>query len=480
MKFIPLLILIHASIFANNSKSPLEKCYEIHSKLVNNQFVTLYYTEKNNELSHSFNPWDKTLYIKKGEVNFNASLLSKTDSIINQPRIFHSISIFNDSNLIIQDYGEKIFSEQSNSEFTKMYFNSSRYTPTLLLNYFIHKKNINKSETEENFIYQCIINQSIVKLIISKKNYYIQKIEILQHNDLFGDVSTIYYYSNFKKIKQLVLPFSIKIEKINGKVEDQIEIESASILNTKPNIFKSKTDYKHYENQIVTPSISTTKFNENLYLLELKHTDDRVLIVEFSDFLLVAEAPLNSENGELIINEAKKIAPYKPIKYFVFGHFHEHYIGGIRPFIAEGATIICSPFNKDYMKYIVDAKHTLSPDRLETYPKPLNFNIIQDSLVISDENNEMKIFLIGKKSEHTIDYLIYYFPKEKILFQDDLVWIKRDAPITKARGRQAGLYQSIKDLNLEVKTIIQSWPVSEYGVKTIIPFEDLESSMKIK
>jgi len=36
---------------------------------------------------------------------------------------------------------------------------------------------------------------------------------------------------------------------------------------------------------------------------------------------------------------------------------------------------------------------------------------------------------------------------------------------------------AIKELKLDVKTIIQSWPVADYGVKTVIPFEDLEKSM---
>ena len=90
----------------------------------------------------------------------------------------------------------------------------------------------------------------------------------------------------------------------------------------------------------------------------------------------------------------------------------------------------------------------------------------------------MKIYFIGKHSEHTIDYLIYYFPSEKVVFQDDLAWIANDGPIKKARSRQAGLYNAIKNLKLDVKTILQSWPVADYGVKTIIPFDDLEKSMK--
>jgi hypothetical protein len=105
---------------------------------------------------------------------------------------------------------------------------------------------------------------------------------------------------------------------------------------------------------------------------------------------------------------------------------------------------------------------------------------IKDSLKITDGKFEMKIYFIGKKSEHTNDYLIYYFPSEKLLFQDDLVWIAKEGEIEKAGGRQAGLYNAVKELGLDIKIIIQSWPVADYGVKTVIPFADLEKSMNIK
>ena len=105
---------------------------------------------------------------------------------------------------------------------------------------------------------------------------------------------------------------------------------------------------------------------------------------------------------------------------------------------------------------------------------------LKDKLKISDGNYEMEIYYIGKKSDHTVDYQVYYFPKEKLLFQDDLIWIKREGAIKKAGARQIGLYNAIKELNLKVDTIIQSWPVSDYGVKTVIPFLDLEQSVMIK
>ena len=52
--------------------------------------------------------------------------------------------------------------------------------------------------------------------------------------------------------------------------------------------------------------------------------------------------------------------------------------------------------------------------------------------------------------------------------------------IKKAWKGQQGLYNAIKDLGLDVHTIVQSWPISKYGTKCEFPFSDLEASMNVK
>jgi hypothetical protein len=116
----------------------------------------------------------------------------------------------------------------------------------------------------------------------------------------------------------------------------------------------------------------------------LKHTDYRIMFVEFADFFLVGEVPLNSENGELIISEVRKISQKKPVKYFVFGHYHPRYLGGIRPFIRKGANVICSKMDEEYLEYIARSPHTLNPDSLHLERRPLKIVSIKDSLSISD------------------------------------------------------------------------------------------------
>ncbi len=100
---------------------------------------------------------------------------------------------------------------------------------------------------------------------------------------------------------------------------------------------------------------------------------------------------------------------------------------------------------------------------------------------ITDGDYKMEIYFIGDKSAHTNDYLLFYFPAEKLLLEGDLAWISETGEIKKANKRQAGLYNAIKELGLEVETVIQEWPVgNRYGVKSVIPFSELEQSVNVK
>jgi glyoxylase-like metal-dependent hydrolase (beta-lactamase superfamily II) len=239
-------------------------------------------------------------------------------------------------------------------------------------------------------------------------------------------------------------------------------------------------DYKIKPDTVIKPDISIEKYSDNIHFVLLKHTDGRAMIVEFADFLVVTEAPLNSENGELIIQEARKIAPGKPIKYFLFSHFHPDYTGGMRSFVHAGATVLCCSTDVPYVTYLAAAPHSLQPDNLEREPVALKTEEINDTKVITDGKYTMNIYFMGDKSEHTNDYLLYYFPKEKMLFEGDLAFISKEGPPQKASKRQAGLYNAIKEIGIDVQTVSQSWPAENYGVKWQFPFAELEQSVNVK
>jgi hypothetical protein len=478
-----LLILVFLSSYSHKKTNYLQTCWNKQVSSLAQNSVKYRYDEKLNELEHSFKPWQQTNYSGQGTVWYTQTNFHKKDTLNNlsNNRKYYSTTQYLKNELLFLDYGDKTLfpiTKKINNDFI---FKTARYSPILLIEYFYkNKAELSKESTNEFAIYKTNINASIVKLYINKNNNILSKISILSDDELFGDLLTNYIYDENINIDSFTYSKSITIEKNGGKIIDKVNILDAKIIIQSPSLIERPVDYSIKEDLNITPNIKTEKFNDNINFIELTHTESKSLVVEFKDFFFVSEAPLNSKNGELIINETKKISPNKPIKYFSFSHYHPHPLGGVRPFIQKGAKIICTDTNEEYLMYIAKCNHSINPDSLYLNPKPVLTEKIKDSLVISDGNYEMEIFLIGQKSDHTIDFLIYYFPKEKLLFESDLVWIPKEGSVGKAGSRQMGLYNAIKELKLDVKTIVQSWPTEGYGIKTTIPFEDLEKSINFK
>lgn len=441
--------------------------------------VELCFSENLQEFYHSFKPRQEMNSKVSGSVWYSATAFLKSDTLFGRSKKYHSQTVYKKDLLLWLDYGSKELEKISKKQYADELYKTLRYTPALMLNYFYthQHKQLNKLDAEYA-VYQTRIDDAQVELYIRKEDAFVAKIITLRADELYGDVQDVYHYDNYVQNGSIFYPSRIEIEKLNGKLVDELSISKATFVSKTPDLLAIPKHYTIEDDTLVRSSFTIQKYSDHIYFINLQHTDDRVMLVNFADFLLIAEAPLNSANGELIIEQAKKIAPNKPIKYFAFGHFHNHYIGGVRAFVHKGAEIICSKYNEDYLSYLVNAPRRLSPDSLQMQARPLKKKELNDSLMISDGAYSLWIYFMGEQSAHTQDYLIYYFPQEKLVFEDDLVWIEKEGAIKKANKRQAGLYHAIKQHSLKVDTIVQSWPVEGYGVKTHIPFADLEESMR--
>jgi glyoxylase-like metal-dependent hydrolase (beta-lactamase superfamily II) len=149
------------------------------------------------------------------------------------------------------------------------------------------------------------------------------------------------------------------------------------------------------------------------------------MAVEFRDFVAVVEAPLNEERSLAVIGEVHRLIPNKPIRYVVNTHHHFDHSGGLRTFVAEGATIVTHQANRDFYEKVLfsPAPRTLQPDRLFT----LNPDVVRDAVfetlsqkyVLSDGTRTMDVYPVQGLA-HAATMLIAYLPKEKILVNGDL------------------------------------------------------------
>jgi glyoxylase-like metal-dependent hydrolase (beta-lactamase superfamily II) len=191
-------------------------------------------------------------------------------------------------------------------------------------------------------------------------------------------------------------------------------------------------------------------------------------MVEYPTYITVIESPLNDERAVTVIAEAKKLVPNKPIKYLVNTHNHFDHPGGVRAFIAEGATVITNTMNKPYYEKIFKAPHTLAPDRLSQNPKKAIYITVTDKYVLSDGGREIDVIHLG--DNHNEGMLVVYIPKEKVLVEADT--FTPPAPngppaAPRALAFTKNLNANIERLKLDVVTIA---PLHGF----VVPFAELE------
>ncbi|HEY4362176.1 MAG TPA: MBL fold metallo-hydrolase [Bryobacteraceae bacterium] len=182
------------------------------------------------------------------------------------------------------------------------------------------------------------------------------------------------------------------------------------------------------------------------------------VVANFKNYIVVIEGPQNDMRGEQVIAEAKKLAPNKPIKYVINTHSHFDHAGGLRPFVAEGATILTYKTNKGYYEALFANPHTLAPDRLSMMnPQPkTKVEYVGEKKILTDGEHTIEMDHL-LNSMHSDNMLIVYLPKQKILVEADEFNVLNPiptAPVPMPNQYQVNLLANIERLKLDVARII--------------------------
>ncbi len=143
------------------------------------------------------------------------------------------------------------------------------------------------------------------------------------------------------------------------------------------------------------------------------------LVINMKDGLVVFDAPVDEGESRAVINLAKGKYPGKPIKYLVLTHHHMDHTGGMRTFVAEGATVIVPAPDKAYFEKVAKAPHTYVPDEQQKAMKAANIQEVSDSMSLKDDTVEINLYNIP--NPHVEGMLIGHVVKENVVFVTDLV-----------------------------------------------------------
>jgi glyoxylase-like metal-dependent hydrolase (beta-lactamase superfamily II) len=208
--------------------------------------------------------------------------------------------------------------------------------------------------------------------------------------------------------------------------------------------------------QMQPVNIATTQLGDGVWLIA--GGSHNSVAVEFNDFITVVESPLDGARSAAVIAEVHRLIPGKPIRYLVNTHHHFDHLGGVRDYVAEGATIVTQEANEEFYTNVVFAtqSRTLSPDRLSLFPfattgpTPFRLETMNDRYTISDGSRSVLLFHVAG-IDHAVDMLTVYLPEQKILINADL-WSPRPGVEQQASEGAIGLLRTAHRYGLDIET----------------------------
>lgn len=326
-------------------------------------------------------------------------------------------------------------------------------------------------------------NQAIT-LYIDKKNNFLEKVETLNYDNIYGDVSLMTEYKNYTDKKGLKVPQN-RLDYEFGRVERELVYNDVK-FDVKPdtNYLKIIGLPKTFQNQLLENVSSKEKLvfeslAPTLDIIKIVSQNNKILVAQFKDFVALLETPAGVALNRQVLEEIKTHYPQKPLRHLFLTHHHPDHAGGIRAYADLPLTLTTTQGNEAYFKKILHTNHTFSSENLDNDSQiKFDFVPIQSQKSLSDEQNEIIAYEIGKNTTHTDEHLVYYFPKTKILWTGDLLFFHANGKTYPAGDRGKSIYDLIISKNLAVDKIYTSWPL--HGQKDFGTLGDLKNAIELK
>ena len=170
---------------------------------------------------------------------------------------------------------------------------------------------------------------------------------------------------------------------------------------------------------------------------------------------MVVESPLYDGRAVPTLQEAKKVAGNKPIRFVVNSHHHFDHAGGLRAAVAEGATLVTSELARPFYEATMANPNSIKPDAMQKSGKKAVVTGVASKRTFTDGDRVVEVYYIDG-SVHAQGFMMVYLPKEKMLIEADAYTPGAPNTPTPAvpNALHVNLVQNMERLKLDVTQIL--------------------------
>jgi len=144
------------------------------------------------------------------------------------------------------------------------------------------------------------------------------------------------------------------------------------------------------------------------------------MIVQRSNGIVVVEGALSNFRAEAVIRFIHRRFPGQRITHVITTHHHADHSGGMRPYVALGATVVVGQEAVPFFRQVFSERNSkILPDRLDGSNVPTHIRGVPSAgLSLAGAQSEIDVFQI--QQDHAADMVVPYVRDSGVLFTSDI------------------------------------------------------------